>query len=150
MTALPMCSKSLNPQVTLVDEFTLVRVCSDSTHKIQRFLENSCSKCQFALLLYHTNELSILSWDTIHHIKELSLASLLECVCIAHPIKPAFPNMHRPRIIQIRSSTPKPLSSHQHSKRTHIKVMISLFKSHVNKKERRSFKNITCVYKNNR
>ena len=53
-------------------------------------------------LLYHyiiQMNFQFLSWDTIHHIKELSLASLLECVCIAHQIKPAFPNMHRPRII---------------------------------------------------
>ena len=69
------------------------------------------------------------------------------CVFIAHPIKPAFPNMYRPRIIQIRASTPKPFLSHQHSERTHIEVVVSLFKSHVNKKERRSFKNITCVTK---
>ena len=36
-------------------------------------------------LLYHyiiQMNFQFLSWDTIHHIKELSLASLLECVCV--------------------------------------------------------------------
>ena len=35
-------------------------------------------------LLYHyiiQMNFQFLSWDIIHHIKELSLASLLECVC---------------------------------------------------------------------
>ena len=53
-------------------------------------------------LLYHyiiQMNFQFLCWDTIYHIKEFSLTSLLVCVCIAHPIKPVFPNMHRLRII---------------------------------------------------
>ena len=128
MTALPKCNKSLNPQVILVDEFTLVRVCSDSTHKSQRFPENSYSKCQSALLLYHTNELSIFELGYYSSYKKVfTNFTFGVCVCIAYPIKLAFPNIHRLRIIQIRAFTPKPLLGHQHSERTHIEVMVFFF-----------------------
>ena len=49
--------------------------------KAKGFLKIHVANVSSLLLLYHTNELLILSWDTAHHIKEFSLASLLECMC---------------------------------------------------------------------
>ena len=49
--------------------------------KVKGLMKILVANVSLFLSLYHTNELSILSWDIIHHIKEFSLASLLECMC---------------------------------------------------------------------
>ena len=50
--------------------------------KVKGLMKILVANVSLFLSLYHTNELSILSWDIIHHIKEFSLASLLEYMCV--------------------------------------------------------------------
>ena len=50
--------------------------------KVKGFLKIPATNV--SLLYYYIIQMNFqfLSWDTIHHIKEFSLALLLECVCV--------------------------------------------------------------------